>query len=246
MNMKILQFVIVGFYAIVLFACSKPSPDQVQALTASLDKAFAACEESPAPETLSVEGPDPFVLNVRICTTYTGDGQRPIDPRRPTPEEVIQLVDGEVYFVAIIKDLGSDMQKITIQSDVVRKIIRSNEYIYNYDLYHGSPTGALEVYVGVFDDDGWPSDRTEKLKTVQENLGTALEAFPQAAVAIPFLQPVLDAIPALLDFIDPDDSLLSGKAIVTRHEGPEGKVTWKLSNPIMRTDNGTIRLTIQS
>ena len=98
------------------------------------------------------------------------------------------MLGGEVYFVAIIKDLGSDMQKITIQTDVVRKIIRSNEYIYNYDLYHGSPTGALEVYVGVFDDDGWPSDRTEKLKPVQEILGTALEAFPQAAVAIPLVE----------------------------------------------------------
>ena len=158
----------------------------------------------------------------------------------------MQLVDGEVYFVAIIKDLGSDMQKITIQSDVVRKIIRSNEYIYNYDLYHGSPTGALEVYIGVFDDDGWPSDRTDKLKTVQENLGTAIEAFPQAAVAIPFIQPVLDAIPALMDFVDPDDSLLSGKAIITKQEGPDGTVKWKLNNPVMRTDNGTIILSIQS
>lgn len=244
--MNILHCVILSLCTVLLFACSKPSPEQVNALTASLEKAFTACEETPPPETLSVEGPNPFVLNVRICTTYTGDGQRPIDPRRPTPEEVTQLVDGEVNFVAIIKDLGSDMQKITIQSDVVRKIIRSNEYIYNYDVYHGSPTGALEVYVGVFDDDGWPSDRTDKLKTVQENLGTALEAFPQAAVAIPFIQPVLDAIPVLTDFVDPDDSLLSGKAIVTRHEGPDGKITWKLHNPVMRTDNGTIRLTIQS
>ena len=148
--------------------------------------------------------------------------------------------------MAILKDLGSDMQKITIQSDVMKKIIRSKEYIYNYDLYHGSPTGALEIYIGVFDDDGWPSDRTDKLKTVQENLGSALEAFPQAAVAIPFIQPILDAIPALMDFADPDDSLLAGKAIVSRQEGADGKVIWKLTNPVIKTDNGTIILTIQS
>lgn len=74
-----------------------------------------------------------------------------------------------------------------------------------------------------FDDDAWPSDRTDKLKTVQENLGTAHEAFPQAAAAIPFIQPVLDAIPVLLDFVDPDDScyrvkrlLLGRKALTAR------------------------------
>ena len=244
--MKFIPLVALSLSLIFLTACSKPSPEQINALKISMDSALSACKEVPGPESLSVEGPNPFVLNVRICTTYTGDGQRPVDPRHPTPEEAMQLVDGEVYFVAIVKDLGSDMQKITIQSDVVRKIIRSNEYIYNYDLYHGSPTGALEVYVGVFDDDGWPSDRTDKLITVQENLGTALEAFPQAAVAIPFIQPVLDAIPALMDFIDPDDSLLSGKAIITRHEGPDGKVTWKLNNPVMKTDNGTIILSLSS
>lgn len=244
--MKCLSLGLLSLGLLFLPACSKPSPEQINALKASLDTAFSACEKTPPPESLTVEGPNPFVLNVRICTTYTGDGLRPVDPRRPTPEEAMQLVDGEVYFVSIIKDLGSDMQKISIQSDVVRKIIRSNEYIYNYDLYHGSPTGALEVYVGVFDDDGWPSDRTEKLKTVQENLGTALEAFPQAAVAIPFIQPILDAIPALMDFVDPDDSLLSGKAIITRHEGPDGSVTWKLNNPVMKTDNGTIILSLSS
>jgi hypothetical protein len=104
----------------------------------------------------------------------------------------------------------------------------------------------LEIYVGVFDDDGWPSDRTDKLQTVQDNLGTAIEAFPQAAVAIPFLQPILDAIPALMDFVDPDDSLLAGKAIVARQEGADGKIIWKLTNPVIKTDNGTIILTIQS
>lgn len=235
-----------GFSVAFLTACSTPNPQQMEALKASMDKAFEVCQTEPSSEARIVEGPNPFVLNVKICTTYTGDGLRPLDPRHPTPEEAVQLVEGEVYFVAILKDLGSDMQKITIQSDVMKKIIRSKEYIYNYDLYHGSPTGALEIYIGVFDDDGWPSDRTDKLKTVQENLGSALEAFPQAAVAIPFIQPILDAIPALMDFADPDDSLLAGKAIVSRQEGADGKVIWKLTNPVIKTDNGTIILTIQS
>ena len=245
--MKSLSFFMTTSLCVALLAaCSTPSPQQMEALKTSMENAFDVCQAAPPSEALIVEGPNPFVLNVKICTTYTGDGLRPLDPRRPTPEEAVQLVEGEVYFVAILKDLGSDMQKITIQSDVMKKIIRSKEYIYNYDLYYGSPTGALEIYVGVFDDDGWPSDRTEKLQTVQDNLGTALEAFPQAAVAIPFLQPILDAIPALMDFVDPDDSLLAGKAIVARQEGADGKIIWKLTNPVIKTDNGTIILTIQS
>jgi hypothetical protein len=49
-----------------------------------------------------------------------------------------------------------------------------------------------------------------------------------------------------MDFVDPDDSLLAGKAIVARQEGADGKIIWKLTNPVIKTDNGTIILTIQS
>jgi|GEM_PF-2076113 len=46
------------------------------------------------------------------------------------------------------------------------------------------------------------------------------------------------------NFVDPDDSLLAGKAIIARKEGGDRKGIWKLTNPVIKTDNGTIMLTI--
>jgi hypothetical protein len=48
------------------------------------------------------------------------------------------------------------------------------------------------------------------------------------------------------DFVDPDDSLLARKAIVSRQEGADGRVIWNLTNPVITTNDGTGMLTIPS
>lgn len=211
-------------------------------------EALADCERDQSEKTKTVVG-DRFKLNVRICIAYSGDGPRPLDPWNPLPTEVRELEGGEVYFMAIITDSAAQTQKLTIQSDLIRDMIRSREFLYDYDLYYGSPTDSLDVYVGVFDDDGWPSGRTEQLKTLEKSLGKALELYPPAAPAIPFIQPLLDLVPVLMDLFDPDDNLISGRVIITKHkvqvDGKE-QIQWKLENPVIHNDNGKIILKITS
>jgi len=116
-----------------------------------------------------------FVLNVKICFFYTGDGNRPLDPRKPTAKEVGNLLSGDVYFSAVIKDTASGLESVNIQSDIIRDlIISTNGISYNYDIFYGAPTESLEVHVGVFDDDGLPSDRKDKLLQVQKAIGHSL------------------------------------------------------------------------
>ena len=211
-------------------------------------EALSECEKEQGDRTKTVIG-ERFKLNVRICIAYSGDGPRPLDPWNPLPTEVRDLEGGEVYFMAIISDSAAQTQKLTIQSDLIRDMIRSREFLYDYDLYYGSPTDSLDVYIGVFDDDGWPSGRTEQLKTLEKSLGKALELYPPAAPAIPFIQPILDLIPAVMDLVDPDDNLISGRIIITKHKvQADGKeqTQWKLENPVIHNDNGKIILKITS
>lgn len=220
--------------------------DYVIGRSAAVKQAIAECQQQADPKPQVVTG-ERFKLNVKICVVYTGDGTRPIDPWDPKDWEVSELEAGEVYFVAIIKDLAADTQKLTIQSDLIRDLIRSRNYLYNYDLYHGSPTDSLDVYIGVFDDAGWPSDRTEKIKTLQQSLGKTVELFPPAAPYIPFIQPILDFIPVAMDFFDPDDNLISGRVIVTKTKiqvNGKDQIQWRLENPVIHNDNGKIILTM--
>lgn len=185
-----------------------------------------------------------ITVHVEICIFYSGDGFRPIDPKQPTAEELNRLVGGEVYFVAFLKD-GSNLQNIEIKSDILGSILRSEDAIFSYDLYQGSPSDRLQIDIGVFDDDGWPSNRSDKLKVFQDNLGSALEMFPAAAPGIPFIQPILDLIVATVDFLDPDDSLISSKVFIEkRFDKPGDPPTWHLYHPLISTDNGSIFFTI--
>lgn len=218
----------------------------IEGQSASVKQAIADCQQEVNSQPQVVTG-ERFKLNVKICVVYTGDGTRPLDPWDPQDWEVSELEAGEVYFVAVIRDLAAETQKLTIQSDLIRDLIRSRNFLYNYDLYHGSPTDSLDVYVGVFDDDGWPSDRTEKIKTLQKSLGETVELFPPAAPYIPFIQPILDFIPVAMDFFDPDDNLVSGRVIITKTKiqvNGKDQIQWRLENPVIHNDNGKIILTI--
>lgn len=212
-----------------------------------IKQALSECKKNSEKTPQTVLG-DHFTLNARVCVAYAGDGDRPINPWEPEDWETSQLKEGEIYFVAILKDVAAEMQKVTIQSDVLRDIIRSENYLHNYDLYHGQPTDVLDVYIGVFDDDGWPSDRTEKLKKVEQSLGTSLEAFPAAGPYFPLIQPLFDLIPALMEFVDPDDAIVSGRAFVTKQKIQDSDGTqqtkWTLLNHTIHNDNGKIVLTI--
>ena len=239
-----------AFCLVVATGCATRSlpqnPEDRELLAFQAADALSNCEKDQSNRTNTVNA-DRFKLNVRICIAYSGDGSRPLDPWNPLPTEVRDLEAGEVYFMAIISDSAAQTQKLTIQSDLIRDMIRSREYLYDYDLYYGSPTDSLDVYIGVFDDDGWPSGRTEQLKTLEKSLGKVLELYPPAAPAIPFIQPVLDLVPALMDLFDPDDNLISGRIIITKHTVQiDGKdqTQWKLENPMIHNDNGKIVLKI--
>ncbi|GKS62946.1 hypothetical protein YTPLAS72_02500 [Nitrospira sp.] len=185
-----------------------------------------------------------ITLNVQICVFYSGDGLRPDSPKDPTALERTRLTSGEVYFVALLRD-GANMKNLEIKSDILGDLTRSEDVVFNYDLYQGSPSERLEVDLGVFDDDGWPSDRADKLKVFQDNLGSALELFPAATVGIPFIDPFLKLIVATVNLIDPDDSLISTKVFIEKGKDADGTTTvWKLYNPFISTDNGTIYFTI--
>jgi hypothetical protein len=185
-----------------------------------------------------------ITVNAKICIFYSGDGFRPDNPKEPTEEDLSRLTGGEVYFVAYLRD-GANMKNLEIKSDILGSISRSDGVVFNYDLYQGSPSERLEIDLGVFDDDGWPSDRADKIKAFQDNLGGALELFPAAAPGIPFIDPILKLIIATVNLIDPDDSLISTKVFIEKRFDPEKKdTTWTLYNPLIATDNGVIFFTI--
>lgn len=185
-----------------------------------------------------------ITVNVKICVFYSGDGLRPDNPKEPTAKELDRLTGGEVYFVAYLKD-GANMKNIEIKSDILGSISRSEDVIFNYDLYQGSPSDRLEIDLGVFDDDGWPSDRADKLKVFQDSLGGALELFPAAAPGIPFIDPIIKLIVGTINMIDPDDSLISTKVFIEKQFDLGTKeTTWKLYNPLISTDNGVIHFSI--
>lgn len=186
---------------------------------------------------------DSFVVNMQICFAYTGDGWRPLDPRSITADEIKALHGGEVYYVAQVKDLGSDTESVRINSDVMRQLIVSNELTFNSDLYYGSPTDALMISVGVYDDDGWPSDRDEQLVAFQKSLGTVLTAFGAPEDQIPFVEYIPALIIGTMNLVDPDDTLLVARAFVTKSV-VSGKTYWTIHSNSIRTDNGTIRLSI--
>jgi hypothetical protein len=256
-TLSILSVACLILISLITGCASGPPPDKVHSShfytkdyvvgqSEKVKAAIAKCNElsNPAPQVITS---DTITLNIKICVAYTGDGPRPLNPWAPEDWEVGVLETGEVYFIAFIKDLGAETQKLSIQSDLISDVVRSQNYLYNYDLYHGSPTEALEVYVGVFDDDGWPSDRTEKLKSLQRSVGQTLDLFPAAAPMIPFLQPFLDLIPAVMDLFDPDDNLVSGRVIITKkkvHVNGKEETQWTLGNPVIHNDNGKIMLTI--
>lgn len=196
-----------------------------------------------AQDTQTVKAPV-ITVNVKICVFYSGDGFRPDNPKQPTPEELNRLTGGEVYFVAYMRD-GANMKNLEIKSDILGSISRSEDAIFNYDLYQGSPSDRLEIDLGVFDDDGWPSDRADKLKVFQDSLGGALELFPAAVPGIPFIDPILKLIVATINLIDPDDSLISTKVFIEKQFDTATKeTTWRLYNPLIATDNGVIFFSI--
>ena len=257
LSTRIRCFALLSLISIITGCASGPPPDKVQSSSyftksyivgqgTKVKAAIAECDKHIKPSPQIITG-DTITLNVKICLAYTGDGPRPLNPWDPEDWEVGVLEAGEVYFIAFVKDLGAETQKLSIQSDLTSDIVRSQNYLYNYDLYHGSPTEALEVYVGVFDDDGWTSDRTEKLKSLQKSVGQTLDLFPAAGPIIPFLQPFVDLIPAVMDLFDPDDNLVSGRVIITKQivqVNGKNETQWKLGNPVIHNDNGKIILTI--
>ncbi len=193
------------------------------------------------PQTVKAET---ITLSVKICIFYSGDGWRPVNPKEPNAEDLDRLLSGEVYFVAYLRD-GANMKNLEIKSDILGSLSRSQDVVFNYDLYQGSPSERLEVDLGVYDDDGWPSDRSDKLKVFQDNLGSALELFPPDTVGIPFIDPILKLGVAIINLIDPDDALISTKIFIEKQKDPGGHTpTWKLYNPFIATDNGVISFTI--
>lgn len=185
-----------------------------------------------------------ITVNAKICIFYSGDGFRPDNPKEPTEEDLSSLTGGEVYFVAYLRD-GANMKNLEIKSDILGSISRSDGVVFNYDLYQGSPSERLEIDLGVFDDDGWPSDRADKIKAFQDSLGGALELFPAAAPGIPFIDPFLKLFMATVNLIDPDDSLISTKVFIEKKYDDQKKdTTWTLYNPLIATDNGVIYFTI--
>lgn len=254
---KIPLFVLLSTF--LAFGCAvSPPPERVKSSgffsasyiegqAAQVKSGLAQCSQqaNPSPQVVTA---DKFTLNVRICIAYAGDGPRPLNPWNPEDweQKLTDLESGEVYFMAFIKDSGADTQKLTIQSDLIKGVIRSNDYLYAQDLYHGTPTDSLDVYIGVFDDDGWPSNKADQLKTLQKSVGQTLELFPPAAPYIPFLQPIVDLVPALMDLFDPDDTFVTARVIVTRNTvqaGGQQQTQWRLENPVSRNDNGMIILT---
>lgn len=187
---------------------------------------------------------DNITVNAKICVFYSGDGFRPIDPQSPTKQELDRLVSGEVYFVALLTD-GSDMKNVRIQSDIIGSLSRSERTVFNYDLYQGAPSKGLQIDLVVFDDDGWPSDNADKLKAFQDNVGGALSLYPPAAVAIPFIDPVIKLIVSTVNLIDPDDALISTKVFIEKGiDDTTKKTKWTIYNPHVVTDNGAIIFTI--
>ncbi len=187
---------------------------------------------------------DNITVNAKICVFYSGDGFRPVDPQNPTKEELDRIVSGEVYFVALLTD-GSDMKNVRIQSDIIGSLSRSERTVFNYDLYQGAPSKGLQIDLVVFDDDGWPSDNADKLKAFQDNVGGALSLYPPAAVAIPFIDPVIKLVVSTVNLIDPDDALISTKVFIEKGiDDTTKKTKWTIYNPQVVTDNGAIIFTI--
>jgi hypothetical protein len=153
-----------------------------------------------------VEAPS-ITVNVKICVYYTGDGFRPANPRDPSRADLQSLVSGEVYLTALITDTGAETQKLAIQTEAVGKLKRAIYEVFDYDIYHGSPTSALAINIQVYDDDGWPSGKEDKVRNLQDSMGKVLELYPPASIGIPFIQPIFDFVKATVDFIDPDADL---------------------------------------
>jgi hypothetical protein len=189
-----------------------------------------------------------ITVNVKICAYYTGDGFRPDDPRKPSPDDLNALVSGEVYLTALMTDTGAETQKLAIQTETVGKLKRSIYEVFDYDIYHGTPTSSLQITINVYDDDGWPSGKEEKVRNVQESMGKVLELYPPASIGIPFIQPILNFGKATVDFFDPDDLLIAGVRYVTREDVSAGdgktETHWTLNDRIIKNDNGSIFLTI--
>ncbi len=186
------QLLAIGFI-LFLVSCATPNSQQSTISTPLQDydkRAATTIDECTNKETHNQPQEvtaQSITVHVEICVFYSGDGFRPLDPKKPTADELNRLVGGEVYFVAFLKD-GSNLQNIEIKSDILGSIRRSEDAIFSYDLYQGAPSDRLQIDIGVFDDDGWPSNRSDKLKVFQDNLGSALEMFPAAAPGIPFIQ----------------------------------------------------------
>lgn len=221
---------------------STPPKSGFEAYQQRVIETIKNCTEYPD-ATQTVTAPV-ITVNAKICVFYSGDGLRPDNPKHPTPKELDRLTGGEVYFVAYLRD-GANMKNIEIKSDILGSISRSEDVIFNYDLYQGSPSDRLEIDLGVFDDDGWPSDRADKLKVFQDSLGGALELFPAAAPGIPLIDPIVKLFVATINLLDPDDSLISTKVFIEKQFDSSTKdTTWKLYNPLIATDNGVIFFTI--
>lgn len=234
---------------LLLSACAVTNPQHLDSSSpletykSQTDKTIQHCTDKNQNHPQEVRAQS-ITVHVEICLFYSGDGFRPLNPKKPTAEELDRLVGGEVYFVALLKD-GSNLKDIEIKSDILGRIRRSEDALFSYDLYQGSPSDRLQIDIGVFDDDGWPSNRGDKLKVFQDSLGTALELFPVAAPGIPFIQPILDLITATVDFIDPDDALISSKVFIERQFDSTTKdTTWHLYHPFISTDNGSIIFSI--
>jgi hypothetical protein len=258
--MRFPQLVIVAVWASLLcpsFVLAEPQPTDTQNqnangssddrlenyATQAKDKIKEDCVKPTlaVPQTVVAEN---ITVNAKICVFYSGDGFRPIDPQNPTKEELNRLLSGEVYFVALLTD-GSDMKNVRIQSDIIGSLSRSERTVFNYDLYQGAPSKGLQIDLVVFDDDGWPSDNADKLKAFQDNVGGALSLYPPAAVAIPFIDPVIKLIVSTVNLIDPDDALISTKIFIEKGiDDTTKKTKWTIYNPHIVSDNGAIIFTI--
>lgn len=148
-------------FTFFLFGCQAMEPAQSKIIAMQLKEASNGCSKAPREtQTVTAEG---FVLNIKACLYYAGGGDRPENPAAPTPEEAKKLGKGDIYYIAYFKDSGASMEKVHIQSDVVREIVTTKDgFLINEDLYSGTPSQNLDGYIGVFADHGLPSDRTDR------------------------------------------------------------------------------------
>ncbi len=243
--MKRLSHIIMVPFMFYLFGCQTMEPSQSKLVATNLKAANSGCSEAPTgTQTVNAEG---FVLNIKACLYYAGGGDRPENPSAPTPEEAKKLGKGDVYYIAYFKDSGAGMEKVHIQSDVVKNIVTTkNGFLINEDLYSGTPSQNLDGYIGVFADHGLPSNRTDQIKQLEKALNQAVTQYAAPSTAIPIID-IISLTGDLIDFIWADEFLFGNRFIInkTAAAGANPKPSWTVSETVRNNPNGTVVITIR-